>query len=247
MSGASENHLDTIHFYVFGVILLSALTQTLSGFGSSLVAMALLPILLNLRQAVPLVALVSLTLEIILLIYYRDAINLRAMRRVIIGSLFGIPLGILFLRAADETIVLRLLGVILVGYAVYSLFKLRVPAFVNPLWGVFFGFIAGILGGAYNTSGPPVVIYGQSQNWKPNEFKANLQSFFLVNSVIVLSGHGLSGAVSAQTLNYFLFALPALALGIFVGLKLERFVDPLRFRQIVQLLLLALGARLLFA
>ncbi|MDL1895824.1 sulfite exporter TauE/SafE family protein [Anaerolineae bacterium CFX7] len=239
--------MDTLHYYIFGVMLLAALTQTLSGFGSSLVAMALLPIWLELRQAVPLVALVSLTLEIILLIYYRDAINLRAMRRVIFGSLFGIPLGILFLRNVDAAIVLRLLGFILLGYAAYALLRLRVPNLTKPLWGWVFGFVAGILGGAYNTSGPPVVIYGQSQNWPPNAFKANLQSFFLVNSAIVLSGHGLSGNVTAQTLNYFLFALPAAALGVFVGLKLNRYIDPLRFRQIVQLLLMVLGARLILA
>lgn len=239
--------MDTLSLFLFGILALAAFTESVSGFGAALVAMAFLPFLIGIQQAVPLVALVSLVLQIVLLLYYRAAVNLQAMRRVIFGSLLGIPLGIYFLRGVDEQIVLRLLGIVLVSYAVYALLKLHLPAFANPNWGWLFGFVAGILGGAYNTSGPPVVIYGQSQNWNPAAFKANLQSFFLVNSAIVLLGHALSGNVTPQIMNYFLIALPALALGIFVGLQLNRRIDPLRFRQIVQGLLIVLGLRLMFA
>jgi hypothetical protein len=239
--------LDTLPLFLIGIVMLAAFTESVSGFGSALVAMALLPIFISIQEAVPLVALLSLVLEIVLLLYYRTALNARAIRRVIFGSLLGIPLGIYFLRGVDEQIVLRLLGIVLVSYAVFSLLKLHLPQFANPRWGWLFGFIAGILGGAYNTSGPPVVIYGQSQNWSPDEFKANLQSFFLVNSAIVLVGHALSGNVTPQVWNDFLVALPALALGIFGGLLLNRCIDPLRFRQIVQGMLIVLGVRLMLA
>lgn len=239
--------LDTLLLFILVIVALASFTESVSGFGSALIAMALLPIFISIHQVVPFVTLLSMVLQITLLLYYRQAVNFQAIRRVIFGSLLGIPLGILFLRGVDQEIVLRLLGFFLVSYSVYALLKLRAPAFTHRLWGWLFGFVAGILGGAYNTSGPPVVVYGQSQNWNPAEFKANLQSFFLVNSAIVLLGHALSGNISSQVLNYFLFALPALALGVFVGLKLNRYIDPLRFRQIVQVMLIVLGARLIFA
>ena len=239
--------MEPLAFLIFGILMLAAFTESVSGFGSALIAMALLPALIGIQNATPLVALCSMVMQIVLLLYYRADVNLRALWRVIVGSLLGIPLGIYFLRGVDEEIVLRLLGIVLVSYAVYSLLKLHLPAFANPNWGWLFGFVAGILGGAYNTSGPPVVIYGQSQNWNPNEFKANLQGFFLVNSVIVLAGHAASGNLSTQIMNYFLITLPAMALGIFIGLKVNRFIDPARFRQIVQVLLIALGLRLIFA
>lgn len=239
--------MDTLTLLLFGIFLLAALTESISGFGSALVAMALLPLLIGIREAVPLVALSSLTLEIVLLLYYRQAVNLTAIRRVILGSLLGIPIGIYLLRGVDEQIVLRLLGAVLVSYAVFSLLKLRLPKFANPNWGWLFGFVAGILGGAYNTSGPPVVVYGQSQDWNPAEFKANLQGFFLVNSAIVLLGHALSGNLTPRVLNDYLIALPALALGILIGLNVSRFIDPVRFRQIVQGMMILLGVRLMFA
>lgn len=238
--------MDNIAIVILIVLALAAFTESVSGFGSALIAMAILPAFIGIQNATPLVALCSMVMQIVLVLYYRASFNLNSVWRVVVGSLSGIPLGILFLRGVDENLVLGLLGMVLVSYAAYSLLKLRLPAFANPNWGWLFGFVAGILGGAYNTSGPPVVIYGQSQNWNPAEFKANLQSFFLVNSAIVLAGHAVSGNIS-QVLNYFWIALPAMAIGIFVGLKFNRFIDPLRFRQIVQLLLIGLGLRLIFA
>ena len=43
-----------------------------------------------------------------------------------------------------------------------------------------FGFFAGILGGAYNTNGPPVVIYGSLRKWSPATFRATLQGYFFM-------------------------------------------------------------------
>ncbi|MBI4674020.1 MAG: hypothetical protein HY741_20430 [Chloroflexi bacterium] len=71
--------------------------------------------------------------------------------------------------------------------------------------------------------------------------------FFLVNNAIVLAGHGVSGNLAAHVWGYFFIALPALAGGIGAGLYLSRRIDPLRFRQIVQVLLIVLGRRLIFA
>lgn len=227
--------------------MLAAFTESLSGFGAALVAMALLPAVMNLREAVPLVALTGLLVEAVLLIYYRQAISLQAIRRLVIGAVVGIPLGILYLGRVDERIVLAGLGIVLVGYAIYSLLRLRLPAFQNPRWGWMFGLVAGILGGAYNTSGPPVVVYGQSRGWSPGEFKGNLQGFFLVNSVVVVAGHALSRNITLPILEILALSVPALAVGIAAGLWLDRFIDPLRFRQIVQALLIVLGLRLIFA
>lgn len=227
--------------------MLAAFTESLSGFGSALVAMAMLPVFVNMQAAVPLVALMSLTVEAILLVYYRRVVNVQAIRRLVLGAIPGIPLGILFLRRFDEKVVLAGLGIVLVTYAIYSLFRLRLPTFANSLWAWLFGFIAGILGGAYNISGPPVVIYGQSQNWNPGEFKGNLQGFFLVNSFVVVVGHALSANFTPSILQTFVLSLPALVVGIAAGLWLDRFIDPVRFRQIVQVMLVVLGVRLVLA
>lgn len=239
------NTMDFSAYFFLGVIFLAVFTQTLAGFGSGLVAMALLPPLIGLRVAAPVVALMSVMLETVLLIRHRDAINPRAVWRLIAGALIGIPLGIFFLRSVDERISLGVLGIIIVAYTLYALGNFHVPHFAAR-WSYFFGFIAGLFGGAYNSSGPPVVIYGNSQHWQPREFKGNLQSFFILNSALTALLHALTGNVTPVVLRDYALSLPLILLGLVAGFVLERWLSPARFRQMVLLLLVPLGLRMLF-
>src|SRR5512136_1049621 len=131
-------------FIVAIVMLVSAFTQTLTGFGSALVAMAILPALLGLQVASPLVALMAITLEAILLVRYRGAINLKAVWRMSLAAVVGIPIGLALAQSINEDIVLTALGVILVGYSLYALAAPRLPELKQPAWAFVFGFIGGI-------------------------------------------------------------------------------------------------------
>jgi hypothetical protein len=230
---------------LFLVALLAAFTQSLTGFGSALVSMAVLPGLIGIRTAAPLVTLITVTIDVVLLARYRQALNLRAIWRLVAALVLGVPLGILVLRRVEERFVLAILGVVIAGYALYALLSPRLPRLEHPAWAYGFGFIAGVLGGAYNTSGPPVVIFGNCRRWPPAEFKGNLQGFFLVNDLLVIAGHALSQNLTPLVLRDYLIVLPALIVGLFVGGRLDRRLDPALFRKIVLVLLVVMGLRLL--
>jgi hypothetical protein len=234
-----------MYFIVAVVMLVSAFTQTLTGFGSALVSMSILPPLLGIQVASPLVALMAITLEAILLIRLRGAINLKAVWRLSLAALAGIPIGLVLARSIDEDLVLTVLGVILVGYSLYALITPRLPELKHPAWALAFGFVGGILSGAYNVAGPAAVIYGNCRRWQPDEFRSNLQAFFLINDAFVLINHGLAGNLQPIVWSYYLVALPAIVLGIFFGLKLDRRINPDVFRKLVQVLLIVMGMRLI--
>ena len=228
------------------VIFLAVLTQSISGFGVVLVAMALLTQLTDIRIATPLVALVAGSLEVILLIHYRKALNLKAVWRISVASLVGIPLGIMTFKNVAEETVLTVLGIVILSYALYTLLNLKLPRLAHQGWAYGFGLVAGMLGGAYNTSGPPVIIYGNCRGWLPAEFKGNLQGFFVFNSAFVLIGHAVAQNLSPLIWRTYLLTLPAIALGLIVGLRLSRDINPVRFRKVVLGLLIVLGLRLIF-
>lgn len=228
------------------ILFLAIFTQSLSGFGSALVAMAILPSLLGLQVAAPLVALVAATAEVILLLRFRSALTLQPIWRMAVGAVFGIPLGVFALRQVNDKLTLTLLGIVIIGYALYALFHFKLPKLQQPRWAFVFGFVAGLLGGAYNTSGPPAVVYGDSSRWSPAEFKANLQAFFLLNDVLVVAAHGVSGNLTGQVWQLYLLALPLIGLGIWAGWYCERFINPAMFRNLVLWLLVGLGVRMLF-
>jgi uncharacterized membrane protein YfcA len=226
-------------------IFLGAFTQSVTGFGSALVAMAVVPSLLGLPMAAPVVAATGLMLESMLTIRYRLALRVDAIWRVLVASLVATPLGVILLRFVDERVALFVLGLVLAGYAVYALVGFRLPSLTHPLWAWITGLLSGLLGGAYNTSGPPIILYGNCRGWDAEQFKSNLSGFFVINSVLVTASHLLSGHYTSDTTCTLLFCLPATLLGFLLGQRLDRWLDPVRFRKIVLVVLVVLGVRLM--
>ena len=229
---------------VFFILFAAIFTQSVLGFGSALIAMSVLSELLGLQTAVPFFALVALLVEVILVIYYRHALNLRNVWRLVVGSLAAVPLGLYALRHVPETVMLPVLGGILVTYALYVLSGMKLPELHHPGWAFGMGFVSGLIGSAYNTSGPPVIIYGNCRRWSPAEFKANLQGLFMVNSVAQVFAHGIVGNYTPEVWQYTGISVLAVLTGIVLGTRLDRFINPVLFRKFVLWGLILLGAHL---
>ncbi len=231
---------------VVGTIAAAIFTQSFSGFGFALVSMPLITPILGLKVSAPLVALLGWTAEIVLIVYFREALTFREIGRLIAASLVGAVVGVTALRLVPESVLLPVLGAVLVGYVLYNWLRFKLPEMRSPWWAYILGGLSGALGGAYNTSGPPVILYGHARRWTPDQFKGNLQGFFFINNMFVLVGHYINGTLTPEVWRVYLMALPALAAGIWGGLTLGRKVDAGRFRQVVLALLLVLGLRLMF-
>jgi uncharacterized membrane protein YfcA len=230
---------------IFFIVFLGAFTQSLTGFGSALVAMALLPPLLGIRVAAPLVAGTFLCLEGMMVIRYRDSIRVDAVWRMLTAALLGAPLGVYLLGHIEERIALIVLGAVISGYALYALVGFHLPELSHPLWAWAAGLVSGMLGGAYNTSGPPAVIYGSCRRWSAQEFKSNLSGFFVINSVLVVASHLAGGNFSEEVWHLLPPSLFAMMLGFLAGQWLDRWISPPLFKRMVLILLAVLGARLL--
>jgi uncharacterized protein len=230
---------------VFFIVLAGCFTQSLTGFGVALVTMAMLPPVLGLQIATPLVALVAIALEFLMLIRYRASLKFKSISGLLLSSLIAIPAGVLYFRRLDEEIALFLLGLVITLYALYALTEFRLPELKHPGWAWLFGLLSGLLGGAYNTSGPPVIVYGNCRRWSPQEFKSNLSGFFLAESSVVVSTHWAGGNLTSDVWFFFLISLPALLVGFLAGQGMDKWLNPETFRRIVLVLLAILGARLM--
>jgi uncharacterized membrane protein YfcA len=239
-----QSHM-TEQLSVVLVIFLAVFVQSLSGFGSALVAMSLLPAIIGIQVATPLVALVMIFIEVLLLLRYRQAFKWEAVWRVIAASIIGVPIGLMFLKRLDEQIALTALGVVVAGFGLYALMNIRLPTLSHPAWGYAFGFLAGIIGGAYNTSGPPVIMYGNCRGWQTEEFKSNLQGFFIISSLAIVIGHAWNNSLTPEVWHYFWLSIPATVIGIIAGTSLDRYTNPETFRKIVLILLVMIGIRLI--
>jgi len=227
------------------IVYFAILTQAISGSGLALVAMPLLIGVLPTLEAATLVSLMSITTQLIMLMRYYRALTFQGLWPLILGALVGIPIGILALSSLDQRLILTVLGVILIAYSLYGLFAPQIPPITNRKWAYVFGLISGLLHGAYNTGGPPYVIYGVSQRWSPPQFKCNLQVLLMVNTSSVVIAHIAAGHVTVDVLGNYLIALPMILLGAFTGFILDRYIDDKIFRKIVLVVLLVIGVKML--
>jgi uncharacterized membrane protein YfcA len=237
--------MDLTTFLVGLTVFLAVFTQSLSGFGVALVAMALLPSMIGIHVATPLVAVIALVLEIILVYRYRQSLEVHAIWRIVLAALLGTPLGVYLLSNVNENISLTVLGIVITGYAVYALLGLKMPRLDGSAWAYLAGWFGGLLGGAYNTSGPPVILYADCRRWPPDVFKSNLQGYFLISSVAVVASHILNGNLTPQVWNIFWWTIPFILVGLVAGLGLGRWLNPVIFRRLVLVLLIVMGIRLI--
>lgn len=233
------------NLFISLIILFGVFIQSLSGFGLGLFAMPLLTLIIDIRLAAPFMNLVALSTLLTIFLYYRKKLEVKAIVGLIGVSSLAIPLGVYFLKHIDETITLTLLGTVVLGYSIYSLLELPLPIIHSQKWGYGFAFFSGLLSGAYNTGGPPIVIYAGCRRWTPEQFKSNLNFFFFCNVIIVLSNHILQGNFSLEVVQLFIRNIPVIFIGLVAGFFLSNRVNLLLFRKLVFILLVIAGLQLL--
>ncbi|MDJ0845143.1 sulfite exporter TauE/SafE family protein [Crocosphaera sp.] len=227
------------------IILLGVFIQSLSGFGLGVVSMPLITLVIDVRVASPLMNLISLLTLLIISVYYRNKLEIKAIFRLVIASSLAIPFGVYFLKNIDQTISSTILGMVVLGYGIYSLLEFPLPSIRSPKWGYGFAFCSGLLSGAYNTGGPPMIIYGNCCRWTPEQFRSNLNFFFFCNVIIVLTNHFLQGNITPEVLQLFMISIPMIVIGLILGFSLSKRVNLLLFRKLVLILLSMAGLQLL--
>lgn len=229
---------------VLAVLFLATFIRSALGFGEALVAVPLLALVMPVQIAAPLAVLLSITVAAVIVIQDWRNIHIRSAGWLVISTLFGIPLGLWILKTLSESIVKAILGSFIIAFALYSLAG-RKPKLDHDRLAPLFGFSAGILGGAYGMNGPPLVVYGVLRRWQPAQFRATLQGYFLIASIVGMAGYAVTGLWTRTVSNYFLLALPAALVAILLGHFAHRRLSSSRFLLCVHIALAAIGLLLL--
>ena len=227
------------------VLFGATLTASTFGFGGALFSMPLLTLVVGLDVATPLYGLVGWTTALLVTGTSWRKAKLQLVGRLIVATLVGIPLGVLLVRTLPSELLIRGLGLFLVTFALYRFFDLPLPTLQRGSWAYPFGLIAGILGGAFNTGGPPIVVYASMNRWPQETFRATLQSCFLVIGLGILISHGLGGLWTRQVFRLFALSMPVVIPTIWLGGWINRRIPVQQFEQVLFVILMFLGVMLM--
>jgi uncharacterized membrane protein YfcA len=236
-------HPDLVIINILAVIFIATVFRSAFGFGESLVAVPLLALWIPLNVAVPLSVLVSVTIAAVVVAQDWKKIHMRSAGGLILYTLIGIPLGLIALVHLNEQIVKAVLGVIITIFSLYLLIgkQLKELKTDNFIWLFTCGLLAGVLGGAYGINGPPLVIYGAKRRWSAQRFRATLQGYFLVASIVGIIGYWFGGLLVPAVIHYYLWSLPVLLPAVFLGRMINHRLQGDIFFKYIYFVLLVIG------
>jgi uncharacterized protein len=240
----SELPIDLLLFIL--ATFVGALVTGIAGFAFGLIASAIWLHVITPTQSAALIAAFAIVIQGATLWKIRHAVKFSRLIPFLVGGALGVPLGAYVLRWASPAHMRMFVGVALILFSLYSLLrpKLR-PVQGGAVAEGVVGVVSGFLGGSTGLAGIPVIIWATLRGWSKDEQRAVFQPVAILIFAMTLAWLASTGMVTTDTVRLFLWGLPALALGTWIGFKLYGKLDEATFRTIVLALLLISGLALL--
>lgn len=229
------------------IAFLGALIFGVTGFGAALVSIPLATHFVSLEFALALFVLADLGMAFSVgLEKPGNAVRsewTRLVPMILVGTALGVTLLVNLPRAAG----MLLLGVFVVGFALYTLFKRGAARVVASGWAWVAGLAGGITSTLFGAGGPPYAIYLSQRGLTKEQFRATLgfatlTSISLRTFAFLLTGLLLDWDVWLKALA----VVPACLLGIWVARRIFVRISRDALLRAVAVLLLVTGASLIF-
>ncbi len=223
------------------ILAVAGLVQGFLGFGFGIVAMAGLTLSHDILHAAGVVNLVGWVATVAQLWSLREHTRWRAVARIVPTLLIGVGIGVTALGVLDRGLMVQALGITTVAIAAWNIARPQLHATESVAVDRIVGLVAGALGGAFNTGGPPLIAHLYRRPDAPEVARATLQALFLTISssrAVVSTAQGL---FTTTIVTNALAAIPIMFVGLGAGLWISKRVTPERFRLISWVALGALG------
>lgn len=222
-----------------------------AGFGGGAVATPLLVLVLTPQVVVPAVAVLNMLSSL-----GHGARNWRKcvwgeVLRVAPFTLAGVGIGLYVLSVVDPKPLSRALGVFVSLYALYALYSAgrapRVPPRCLTTLAGTVSFAAGCVGTVFGgAAGPIYVMYLSQLSLERDVFRVTITTVMLCLSIYRIVGYAGFGFFDAASLTLLALALPPMLVGAFLGERVVRRFDQVKFSRAVGAVILVSGVVLIF-
>ncbi len=103
------------------------------------------------------------------------------------------------------------------------------------------GFMSGLLNGSISMSGPPVILFMTNEGVEKTQFRTNLTSYFFILNVVTVVVFYMNGQLGEEVIKTSGMLLPALIIGVIVGVALGNRTKEDRFRTFTIFMIMAMG------
>lgn len=235
--------MDILLFIV--VILLASILQTATGFGFSILATPFLLLIFETREAIQINIILSIIISLSLLTKIKRDIDFGIIKRFVIGSVVGLPMGIIIFTYLD---VLKLkfgISLIILLVTMMLILKLR----INQSEGrdIIVGGLSGSLTSSIGMPGPPLLLYFSGTDTNKEKLRGTTLAFYLFIYTISLIIQVIFVGTNKTIWMTSGSALPLVLVGLYVGQLLFKRINQRIFRIFTYVILLFTGLYMLLA
>lgn len=229
------------------IVFIAHIIKGLTGFASSLIIVPLLSLFLDIKFVVPAMAVITLFSGLILFLMTKKHIQKDEFFLVLIFIIIGSFIGAQILANYSSVLLKKIFGIIIILFSLKMLLiaDKKIIKKIKKYWGAIAGFIGGILGGMFDTNGPPIVIY-LGHKLKKQTFRATITAIFFIDVIWRNILYIWNGVATLESFKFALLLLPALIIGIFAGSKIHIKINEVLFKKAVAIILLITGILLIF-
>ena len=232
--------MNTLLFIL--VITFATFIQTSAGFGFSMVALSIISLFLPMLTGSVIAVLCMLPLTSYIAFNNRKHINWNIFTIPFIVAIIFTQIGIHLLMVTDNGVLLKLLGIALIGFSLFSLFAKAEIKFQPTLRiKFFFGMLSGLFSGLFTMGGPPIAIYMLAASNTKEEYNSTMQVYFLCTASISAVTHLLYGNITMEVIRYVGLAYIGVFLGTILGRKLFKTLSSEKIRKLVYGIMLIMG------
>jgi uncharacterized membrane protein YfcA len=130
---------------------------------------------------------------------------------------FGVPAGVYFLDRGSETLLVRVMGSILVIFAVRELILRQQPQAIPSFLTVPLGLFSGTLSGAFNLGGIPSAAYAYGNRWGQGQIMAFLQVIITLSCLLRIVFYSRFGYFKEVSPGYAALLVMPLYVAIWLG------------------------------
>lgn len=219
-----------------GVSLVSAFVHGAFGFGFPLLATPLLALGFDLRTAILLTLVPTVSINLVSILGERHWGS--ALQRywpipafTIVGSVMGTRL----LLAVDPEPFRFLLALVLIAYLVSDhLHRGEQPIPVGGLGQALFGLLLGLFAGVINIFAPLVVVFALYTQMPTSLMVATFNLSFITSKTGQILGFATAGAFDMEIVRLALFALPAILAALWLGIRVRRRIESDAYRRLLR-------------
>jgi uncharacterized membrane protein YfcA len=218
--------------FLTSVALGAGLARGFSGFGAALIFVPLASAAVGPQVAVPLLLVVDGVMTLGLIPRAVRLANRRDVALMTAGAIIGVPLGVYLLTRLDPSLIRWSIVAIVALLLALLMSGWRYQGRPKPPTTVFVGTLAGLLSGAAQIGGPPVVAYWLGGAVPAVIVRANIIFYFAISTVLSAISYVWSDLITPDVLVLALCVAPLYGLGLWCGSRFFGFASETVFRRI---------------